>query len=60
MQSARHSCPFSIKLEFPQILEKYSNINFHGNPVEGEFFNAVRRTDTYEANSRFSQLCERT
>jgi hypothetical protein len=47
-----------MKLEFSkQVSEKYSNIKFHENrPVGAELFHADRHE---EANSRFSQFCER-
>ena len=51
-----------MKLQFSQqISEKYSNITFHENPSsEAELFHADRQTDRHnEANSRFSQFCER-
>ena len=49
-----------IKLEFSrQISEKISNIKFHQNPPSGSRV-LCRRTDKHdEANSRFSQFCER-
>ena len=52
-----------MKLEFSrQIFEKYSNVNLMKIRTLGaELFHADdRRTDRYdEANSRFSQFCER-
>jgi len=52
-----------MELEFSrQIFEKYWNIKFHKKTlsVEAEFFYADGRTDgPDEANSRFSQFCER-
>jgi len=54
-----------MKLEFSgQIVQKYSNIKFHENPLSGtELFHADIQTDGWtdrheESNSRFSQLCE--
>jgi hypothetical protein len=51
-----------MKLEFyQQILEKYSEINLRAHPTRGEAeFFPCGRTDRHdEANSRFSQFCER-
>jgi hypothetical protein len=58
-----------MKLEFlRQIFEKYSNIKFHENPSSGSQIVTCGRTDEQtgrqtdrhdEANSRFSQFCER-
>jgi hypothetical protein len=62
-----------MKLEFSrQILEKCSDIKFHENPSSGSRVVPCGRTDTLtggytdrltgredEANSRFSQFCER-
>jgi hypothetical protein len=56
-----------MKPEFSeQILEKSSTIKFHENPSSGGrvYMRADRRADgrtdrKYEANSRFSQFCER-
>jgi hypothetical protein len=54
-----------MKLEFSeQFLEKHSNIEFHENPSSGSCVVPVGRTDRQtdrqdEANSRFSQFCER-
>ena len=61
MQSARYSCPISMELEFSrQVFEKYSNIKFHENPSSGSKVVPCGRTDRNdEANSRFSQFCER-
>ena len=54
MLSTRYSLPILrvMKLEFSrQSFEEYSNIKFHENPSSA---------DTHdEANSRFSQFCER-
>jgi len=47
---------------YQQIFEKYSNIKFHGNPSSGgvELLLENEQTDRRdEANSRFSQFCER-
>jgi hypothetical protein len=45
---------------FGQFFEKYSNIKFHRNPCNGSRVVPCGRTDRYgEANSRFSQFCER-
>jgi hypothetical protein len=53
-------CPILMKLEFSlRIFEKYSNIKFHENPAGGSRV-PFGRTDRHEeANSRFSQFCER-
>jgi hypothetical protein len=56
--------PILMKLEFPQFFEKYSNIKFHENPSSGSLAIPCGRTDRWtgghaEANSRFSQFCER-
>jgi len=50
-----------MKLEFSrQVFEKKSNIKFHENPSSGSQVVPCGRTDRHdEANSRFSQLCER-
>jgi hypothetical protein len=51
-----------MKLEFArQFFEKYWNIKFHENPSSGaELLHADGQTDRHdEANSRFSQFCER-
>jgi hypothetical protein len=50
-----------MKLEFSeQISEKYSDINFMKLHPVGAEFSADGQTDTRdEANSRFSQFCER-
>ena len=51
-----------MKIEFSgQIFEKYSNIKFHEvPPVTADLFHEGRRKDRHsEANSRFSQFCER-
>jgi hypothetical protein len=58
-----------MKLEFSrQIFEKYVNIKFHENPSSGNQVVTCGRTDEQtgrqtdrhdEANSRFSQFCER-
>ena len=47
-----------------QILEKFTKINFHENPSIGTRVVLCERTDEQmdkrdEANSRFSQFCER-
>ena len=57
MLSTRYSCQILIKLKFSwQIFKKSSNIKFHGS----QLFHADRQTDRHdEANSRFSQFCER-
>jgi hypothetical protein len=56
-----------MKVEFSlQILEKYSNIKFHENPFSGSWVVPRGRMDRQtgskhdEANSRLSQICERT
>jgi len=50
-----------MKLEFSrQLFEKYSNIKFHKNPSSGSRVVPWGRTDRIdEANSRFTQFCER-
>jgi hypothetical protein len=55
-----------MQLEFSQqIFEKYSNIEFNENPSSGSWlFHAdgrvdIRKDSHYEADSRFSQFCER-
>jgi len=49
-----------MKLEiFRQIFEKYSSIRFHENPSSGSRVVPYGWEDKYEANSRFSQFCER-
>ena len=50
-----------MKVEFSrQIFEKYSNIEFHENPSSVCRVVLCGRTDVYdEANSHFSQVCER-
>jgi hypothetical protein len=61
----RYSCEILMKHEiFRQILEQYSNINFHENPysMNGVFMYGLAegRTDRHdEANSHFSQFGER-
>jgi len=60
--SARYFCRVLMKLEFSrQIFEKYSNLKFHENPFS---VNRVvpfgwKDRQNVEANSRFSQFCER-
>jgi hypothetical protein len=45
---------------FLQIFEKISVIKFHQNPSSGSRVVACGRTDGHdEANSRFSQICDR-
>jgi len=50
-----------MKLEFSrQIFEKYSNVKFHENPSSGSRAVPCGQRDRHdEANSRFSQVCER-
>jgi len=50
-----------MKLEFTrQIFEKFSNIKFHENPSSGRRVVLCGQKDrNEEANSRFSQFCER-
>jgi len=38
---------------------KYSNIKLHENPSKGSRVLSWGRTDRHEANSHFSQFCER-
>ena len=67
MNSTCSSCGISMKLEFyRQIYENYSNIKFHENPFSGSRVIPCGEPDkghtdrqTCQANSRFSQLCER-
>ena len=60
MYSTRYSCAILTKLEFSrQIFEKYSNTKINENPSNGR--RVVQCANTQgEANTRFSQLCERT
>jgi hypothetical protein len=50
-----------MKLEYSrQIFEKYANIKFHENPSSWSRVVPCGETDRHdEANSRFSQFCER-
>jgi hypothetical protein len=50
----------SCHVEFSrQIVEKYSNINFHQNPSSGSRAVPCGRTDRHDAtNSRLSQFCQ--
>jgi hypothetical protein len=63
--STCYSCPIVMKLEFSQqIFEKYSNIKFYAYPSSGSRVVPCGRADGHrdrhdEANSRFSQFCER-
>ena len=62
MYSTRYSCQILKKIEFYlQIFRKYSNIKFHENPSCGSraIHTDIRTDRNDEANSRFSQLCER-
>ena len=58
-------CPILMEFEFSlQIVEKYSNIKFHENPSSGSWVvprgHSGGQTERHdEANSRFSQFCER-
>ena len=56
-----YSCHVLMKLEFSrQILGKFSNIKFHENAYSGSRVLLCGQTDRHdEANSRFSQVCER-
>ena len=45
MYSARYSCQIFIKLEFSQILEKYSNVKFHEHPSSVSRVFPCGRTD---------------
>jgi hypothetical protein len=60
-KNTRYPCQILIKLEFSrQIFEKYSNIKFGENPSNGSRVVPCGRKDRHdEANSRFSQFCER-
>jgi len=59
--STLYSCQSLLKLEFArQIFEKYSNIKFHENPPSGTRVVPCGEMDRHdEANSRYSQFCER-
>jgi hypothetical protein len=59
--NTRYSCRILMKLEFSrQILQKYSKIKFHENPSSRRRLFPCGQTDGYEeANSRFSQFCQR-
>jgi hypothetical protein len=61
MSSDGYSWRTLIKLEFcRQTFEKSSNIKSHKNPSSGKSAVPCGQTDgQYEANSRFSQICER-
>ena len=61
MLSTHNSFQILIELGFSRhILEKYSNIKFHENPSSGSLVFPREQTDRHdEANSRFSQFCER-
>ena len=62
MLGTRYSCQILMKLEFSrQSSEKYSSIKVYENSSSvAELFHADGRTDKHvEANSRFSQFCER-
>jgi hypothetical protein len=60
-----YSCYILMKLELSQeILEKYSNIKFHGNPFSGSrhvsWGQTNGETDRHdEVKSYFPQFCER-
>ena len=63
MQSTCYSCPMLMKFEFSgRIFEKKSsNIKFYENPSSGSRMLTDGQMDRYdEANSRFSQFCERS
>jgi hypothetical protein len=55
-------CPIVMSLGISgQVFEKFSNIEFHENPSAGSRAVPCGQTDKHdEANSRFSQFCERT
>jgi hypothetical protein len=59
--STNHSCQILKKLEFSrQVLENPSDIKFHEKTSRGSWVLSCGRTDRHnEADSRFSQLCER-
>ena len=61
MLNTLYSCQILMELEFSQqIFEKSSNIIFHNNLSRGSRVLPCERTDRHdEANSRFSQSCER-
>jgi len=63
MLSTRYSCNILMKLEYsPYICGKYKKKSYFVKirPVGAELFHADGRTDGHdEANSRFSQFCER-
>ena len=49
-----------MKVKFSgHILENSSNIKFHKNPSSGSRVVARGQPEGHEANSRFSQFCER-
>jgi hypothetical protein len=61
----RYPCRILRTLEFyRQAFKKYSNIKFHENPASGSRVVPCGQTDIRtnrhgDANSRFSQFCER-
>ena len=58
MRSKRYSCQILIELQFSrQVFEKFSYTNFMKIRPVGAEFRADGQND--EANSRFSQFCER-
>ena len=58
--STRYYCDILMKLEFSRrIFEKYSNFTFYENPLSGSQVQCGRTARHVEANSRFSQFCER-
>jgi len=61
MLSTGYSCQILMKPEFSlRIFEEYSNMKFNENPSNGSRVVPYGRTDRRdEANSRFSQFCER-
>ena len=61
MSNSRYSCRILIKLKSSwQSFEKRPNIKFHQNPSIGNRNVPCRQTDGHdEANSRFTQFCER-
>ena len=57
----RYCCKILMKLQFSrQIFEKYANAKFHECPSSGSRVVPCGQTDRHaEANTRFSQFCER-
>jgi len=59
-ESTRYSYQSVPKHEIRQFLEKFANVKFKENLSSGNRVVSYGRTDIHdEANSRFSQFCER-